>query len=67
MPRFHPGAVNERRETTRTILLAVPEVVWQHPPNTSLETSKVVNTHKDPTIKVTQTKHIPESQERELM
>ena len=63
MPRLHPGAANNRRGTTRAILLPVPELVRQQPPNISAETSRIVNTHKDPTIKITQTKHMPESQE----
>ena len=62
MPRLHSGAAIHRLETTETIPPIIPELVWQQPPDTSVETPKLVNTQNDTTIESNQTNHTPESQ-----
>ena len=38
-------------------------VVWQQPPDISVETPKLVEIHNDTTIEITQTNHTTESHE----
>ena len=64
MPRSHSRAAIDRLENTKPIVSPISEVVWQQPTVTSVETSKLVNTHNDPTNKSNQTIHMLKSQER---
>ena len=63
MPRLFSRAAIDRPQTTKTRLPPIPEIVWPQLPDTSTETSKLLITHNDPTVKITQTSHTPESQE----
>ena len=64
MPRLHYEAAIDKSETTKTILPPIPEVVWQQPPETSVETSKLVIIDNDPNNETTQNAQTPNSGQR---
>ena len=58
LPCLHSGTACHRPETTKLItLFPTPEVVWQQPPETSVDIFKLNNTNKFATTVTTQTAH----------
>ena len=54
-PRLHSGAECDGLETTKTAKLPpIPEVVWQQPPDSSLNRHTVIKNNNDSSIRNTQ-------------
>ena len=61
LPSLHSGTRFDRVETTNLIPLSlIPEVVWQQPPEISMDNFILNNTNDIATAATTQTAHTPE-------